>query len=221
MRRTTRSSASRPGRRQPEDRDGQADFRRSISRCPGMLWAVYEKCPVFGGKVVSANLDDIKAMPGVRHAFVVEGDDRPARPDAGRGDCRRQLVAGTDARGRSCRSPGTKVRPRSRAASSSPQGPRSSRSSRQLHAARRRRRGGRAGNGAAKVVEAAYSYPFIAHAPLEPQNCTAQFKDGKLEIWAPTQTPANGRRSSPRRSVSRKATSPSTCCARAAVLADA
>ena len=40
------------------------------TKLPGMLYAVYDKCPVFGGKVVSANVDQIKALPGVTDAWV-------------------------------------------------------------------------------------------------------------------------------------------------------
>jgi isoquinoline 1-oxidoreductase beta subunit len=48
---------------------------------------------------------------------------------------------------------------------------------------------------AANTVTAAYSYPFISHASIEPQNCTAWYKkDGTIEIWAPTQNPEAGQK---------------------------
>ncbi len=43
--------------------------------------------------------------------------------------------------------------------------------------------------GAAQVIEARYETPYLAHAPLEPMNCTARFADGICEVWVPTQSP--------------------------------
>src|SRR5215470_5772656 len=47
---------------------------------PGMLFAVYQKCPTFGGKVMNANVEEVKKAPGVKHVFVIEP---PAPPAAG------------------------------------------------------------------------------------------------------------------------------------------
>ena len=47
--------------------------------------------------------------------------------------------------------------------------------------------------GAARVIQAQYKAPYLAHATMEPMNCTAQFKGGQLEIWAPTQVPGLAR----------------------------
>lgn len=43
---------------------------------------------------------------------------------------------------------------------------------------------------AKKMIEATYHAPYLAHATMEPMNCTAQVKDGKVVIWAPTQVPS-------------------------------
>ncbi len=48
---------------------------------PGMRYAVFQKCPVFGGKVVSANLDEVKALPGILNAFIVRLDGPTGLPD--------------------------------------------------------------------------------------------------------------------------------------------
>jgi isoquinoline 1-oxidoreductase beta subunit len=46
---------------------------------------------------------------------------------------------------------------------------------------------------AARVIEAQYEVPFLAHACMEPVNCTAEFRDGKVEIWGPMQMPMTAR----------------------------
>jgi isoquinoline 1-oxidoreductase beta subunit len=159
---------------------------------PGMQYAVFQKCPVFAGKVVSANLDQIRRLPGVHQAFVVEGQ---AALDGLMGgvaiiadswwaaNSARQKLKVTWNEGATAEQSNAAFA--ARAAELAKQPP-----------ARILRNDGDADAAlasAAKRVEAHYSYPFLAHAQLEPINTTAQFTDGKLEIWSQSQTPASGR----------------------------
>ena len=47
--------------------------------------------------------------------------------------------------------------------------------------------------GTARTHEAVYRAPYLAHAAMEPINCTAQVKDGRVTVWAPTQVPGFAR----------------------------
>jgi isoquinoline 1-oxidoreductase beta subunit len=163
---------------------------------PGMLYATYEKAPVFGSKVVSANLAAVKAMPGVRDAFVVRGSGPQAVFEMGLVDgvaivadswwqaqkALEKLRVVWDRQS----NPGQGTAEFERqAAHLSPQKPQS--------VVRRDGDVEKAFSHAHKVLEGAYAYPFLAHVDLEPQNCTAHYKrDGSVEIWAPTQDPGRG-----------------------------
>lgn len=160
---------------------------------PGMKYAIFHKCPVFAGKVASANIDAIAREPGVTRAFVVEGTDNLSGLLGGVAivadtwwaakTARDKLQVTWDEGATASQSSAGFAREAERLSTQAPQ--------QTVHAD-----GDADGTlaSASNVVEAAYFYPFISHAPLEPQNCTAQFRDGRLEVWAPTQTPESGRR---------------------------
>jgi isoquinoline 1-oxidoreductase subunit beta len=155
---------------------------------PGMLYAMFEKCPAVGGTVAEANLDEVKALPGVKDAFVLEGNGNVTQVMPGVAIVATSTWAALSAR--------KKLRVRwdeSRASKDSwrQSVARAAEVASQHPGATLKQRGNpdSAFEKAAKKVEGFYSYPFVAHAPMEPQNTTASFKDGKIEVWAPTQTP--------------------------------
>jgi isoquinoline 1-oxidoreductase beta subunit len=178
-----------PGVDNPKILTGQPLFGCD-TRLPGMLYAVYEKSPTFGGRVRRANVERIRSLPGVTHAFVVEGTDDMAGLSPGvaivattwwaaqsarkkldvewdtdhsdsSGDYERRAAGLLEQPGETLRADGDVER--------------------ELERARR-------------VVEATYFYPFVSHANMEPQNCTARYDEsGRMELWAPTQYPKGGR----------------------------
>ena len=160
---------------------------------PGMLYAVFQRCPVFGGKVASANLDVVGKLPGVRHAFAVRGgtDLKGLMPGIAivadswwRADkARRQLEVTWEEGPTAQQSSEGFARQAAELGKNDP-------------ALRLRHDGDVAAalKGAARVVEASYAYPFLAHAALEPMNCTAHVRGDRAEIWAPTQNPGPGRK---------------------------
>ncbi|HKC54578.1 MAG TPA: molybdopterin cofactor-binding domain-containing protein, partial [Vicinamibacterales bacterium] len=171
-------------------------------KLPGMLYAAYEKCPVYGGKVATANVDEIKKLPGVRNAFVIPGgpDLTYTYPACCVGVSLHggvAIVADTWWHAQQARAKLKVTWNEGPTASNSTEGfnRRAQELSQQAPQIKLYNDGDTGGAlaGAAKTVEAAYYYPFLAHAPLEPQNCTAHFKDGKLEVWVGTQTPREGR----------------------------
>lgn len=159
---------------------GQPIFGIDVS-VPGMLYAVFQKCDVHGGKLVRSNVADIRKLPGVRAAFEVKG-----------GDNLRGLLDGVAVVADSWWQAN---RARQQLEITWDEGDIADQSTTDFAATAVRmskgepetilRKDGDASASFGKavhVVEAAYTYPFLSHTDLEPQNCTAHVQDGKVEI---------------------------------------
>ena len=166
----------------PAKVDGSAEFGIDAA-LPGMKYAAVKAAPVFGGRVLSVDESSIQNFPGVRK--VVNLDDAVAViadgywqalkaldelaiefSDGGNGDATQedifeQFAAELDSAAAEGREKSDFVAGDA----------------------------GAALGAAARVLEAEYRVPFLAHAPMEPMNCTAWVHDGLCELWLGTQNP--------------------------------
>ncbi|MGZ5921490.1 MAG: molybdopterin cofactor-binding domain-containing protein [Rhizomicrobium sp.] len=159
---------------------------------PGMSYATFTKCPAVGGKVKSANLDEIKALPGVIDAFAVEGTGKPTECMPGVAIIAKNTWAAFQAKDK------LKVDWDESEASKDSTTAFSARAKQFAAGAFPKKTDANVGDvdhafaGAAKTVEAYYDYDFVSHTTLEPMNTTAHWHDGIMEVWCPTQQPNRG-----------------------------
>ena len=172
----------------PAKTDGTAQFGIDV-RQPGMLFASIRMAPMLGGTVKSLDTKAALAMPGV---------ERVVSLDAVAGSTAGFAVVGKTTWHAKQAAQAVDVQWEQRTAGALD----SARIDKELEAHTRTDQGtafytkgdtAKAEAGAKKMIEATYHAPYLAHATMEPMNCTAQVKDGKVEIWAPTQVPGMAR----------------------------
>lgn len=159
----------------PDKVQGTASFGIDV-RLPGMKYAVVARCPVFGGRVQKYDDTRAKATPGVSHVVQISTGVAVVADNTWTAlEGRRALDITWD------------------------EGPRATTSSDGLRTmfakmtgqpgAEARRIGDAAAAlaGAPKKIDAVYEVPYLAHAPMEPLNCTAHVTADTCEVWASTQ----------------------------------
>ena len=161
---------------------------------PNMLYAVYVKCPTIGGRVTNANLDEVKTLPGVVTAFILEGTLGVTHFDTGGVSvapgvaivadstwaafkARESLEVEWDTSEASSDSwadyvaSAAALKGKEGATTLTDQG-----SAPQVISA------------AATKVSSQYSFSFVSHAQLEPQSCVAHWQENMMEVWSSSQT---------------------------------
>jgi isoquinoline 1-oxidoreductase subunit beta len=158
---------------------GKAEYGIDF-RIPNMKYAVMARCPVIGGKVASVDDHDAKGVPGVSYIGKINDSSVAVVADNvwNAMEGRRVLKVEWD------------------------EGPNKDLNSAAIMDGLRKSAGnkpatlysvGDVAKASGRRISASYELPFMAHAPLEPENSVAHFQGGKCEIWSPTQVPQDVR----------------------------
>jgi len=154
---------------------GAAIFGQDV-RLPGMLTAVVLRCPVFGGKLSGFDAAHARAIAGVRQVFAIESGVAVVADGFWAAKLGRDAIQARWDEGANAGLSSEAIRQRFENAARRPGA-----------VARQVGDANRTVSGAAKTLDAVYEVPYLAHACMEPMNCTADVRADECEIWVPTQ----------------------------------
>jgi isoquinoline 1-oxidoreductase beta subunit len=147
-------------------------------RLPDMLYAAVMTCPVFGGKLRRHDFDAIKGMPGVRTAVEIPNGIAVVADSYWRAKTALEVMPVEWDFGPHAKASSEDFWKTFREALDKP------------GAVAKEEGDALAGiKAATKVVEADYEAPYLAHATMEPMNCTAQVTAQRVDVWVGTQNP--------------------------------
>jgi isoquinoline 1-oxidoreductase beta subunit len=156
-------------------------------KVPGLLVATVQRCPVFGGKVASFDATKAKAVKGVRQIVQISSGVAVVANSYWAAKKGREALKITWDEGPNAQLTSAEIT-RLYAESAKQPGPAA------------RKEGDAAGvlASAAKTFDAVYEVPFLAHATMEPMNCTAHVRKEHCEVWVGTQNQTGTQRTAMR-----------------------
>jgi len=159
----------------PEKVNGSAVFGMDV-KLPGLLTARVARCPVFGGKVASFNADKAKAVPGVKHVVQISNGVAVVADNYYSATKGLQALEVKWDEGKLATLSSADILTHYAELAKKPG-----------KIARNQGNADTALGSAPKKFERVFEAPFLAHATMEPMNCTADVKPGSCDVYVPTQ----------------------------------
>src|SRR5437870_10679048 len=159
----------------PEKVNGKAIFGMDVKR-PGMLIARVVKCPVFGGKVESFNAEKTKAVPGVRNVVEISSGVAVVADNYWAASKGAQALEVKWKEGPLANLNSADIMKKYAALAEQPG-----------KVARNDGDATAAVKNNSRAFERVFEVPFLAHATMEPMNCTADVRSDRCDVWVPTQ----------------------------------
>src|SRR5262249_3245625 len=157
----------------PAKVDGSAVFGLDV-RVPNLLFATIARCPVPGGTVIRFDAARAQAIPGVRQVVQVPNGVAVVAEHTWAAIRGRAMLDITWDEGAHAQLDSTQIHQRLWDAAQAVSGSGA---------------GSAGAAGAVKMIEAVYELPLLAHAMMEPLNCTARVEAKRCEVWVGTQDP--------------------------------